>query len=134
MTFSQTVHLNKALLRPHHPVRIIDDILSSMPFAKAHQLNLKLNRQKCKFHVNEVPFVGHILTFEGVHCDQSKINDINNLEKTKYKTDMRRFFCMCNYVSKFIPNYSEKSANLRELLKGDIAWYWDVHRPQLFNE
>ena len=28
------VHLNNALLRPHHPVRTIDDILSNMPNAK----------------------------------------------------------------------------------------------------
>ena len=40
---------------------------------------------------------------------------------------------MCNYVSKFIPRYSEKTANLRELLKNDIAWYWDVHHEQSFN-
>ena len=92
---------------------------------RARQLNLKLNPQKCKFHVNKVPFVGHILTSDGVQCDQSKISDINNLEKPKDKTDLRKLFGMCNYVSKFIPNYSEKIANLRELLKYDIAWYWD---------
>ena len=33
---------------------------------RARQLNLKLNPQKCKFNVNKVPFVGHILTSEGV--------------------------------------------------------------------
>ena len=30
--------------------------------------------------------------------------------------------------------YSEKTANLRELLKDDIVWYWDVHHEQSFNE
>ena len=100
---------------------------------RAHQLNLKLNPQKCKFHVNKVPFVGHILTPEGVQCDQSKISAINNLEKPKDKTDLRRFFVMCNYVSKFILNYCEKTANLRELLKDHIAWYWYVHHEQSLN-
>ena len=89
---------------------------------RARQLKLKLNPQKCKFNVNKVPFVGHILTSEGVQCDQSKISAIINLAKPKDKTDLRRFFGMCNYVSKCIPNYSEKLANLRELLKDNIAW------------
>ena len=81
-----------------------------------------------------MPFVGHILTSEGVQCDQSKISAINNLAKPKDKTDLRRFFGMCNYVSKFIPNYSDKTANLKELLKDNIVWYWDVQHEQSFNE
>ena len=32
----------------------------------------------------------------------------------KDKTELRRFFGMCNYVSKFIPGYSEKTAIIRE--------------------
>ena len=84
--------------------------------------------------MNKVPFVGHILPSDGIKCDQSKISAINNLAKPKDKTDLRRFFGMCNYVSKFIPNYSEKTANLRELLKDNIVWYWDVQHEQSFNK
>ena len=32
------VHLNKALLRPHHPVKTIEDILSNMPNAKVFSI------------------------------------------------------------------------------------------------
>ena len=84
--------------------------------------------------MNKVPFVGHIPTSEGIQCDQRKLSTINNLEKPKDKTDLRRFFGMYNYVSKFIPNYSEKTTNLKELLKNNIDWYWDVHHEQSFNE
>ena len=41
---------------------------------RVRQLNMKLNAEKCKFHVpvTEVPFVGlgHVLTADGVKCDQ----------------------------------------------------------------
>ena len=39
----------------------------------------------------------------------------------KDKTELRRFFGMCNYVSKFIPGYSEKTAIIRELLRDDTS-------------
>ena len=186
------VHLNRALLRPHHPMKTIDDILRNMSNAKVfsilnaktsfwqipldeqssllttiitsncrykflrmpygitsgfevfqrsmehlfanqpceiivddilvygknteehdanlrqvfyrvRQLNMKLNAEKCKFHVTEVLFVGHVLTADEVKCDKSKISVITIMNTLKDKTELRRFFGMCNYVSKINP-------------------------------
>ena len=52
----------------------------------------------------------------------------------KDKTELRRFFGMCNYVSKFIPGYSEKTAIIRELLRDDTERFWDKQHDCAFNE
>ena len=101
---------------------------------RVRQLNMKLNAEKCKFHVTEVPFVGHVLTADGVKCDKSKISAITTMNTPKDKTELRRFFGMCNYVSKFIPGYSEKTAIIRELLRDDTEWFWDKQHDCAFNE
>ena len=125
---------------------IVDDILVYGKNAEEHdanlkqvlnrvrQLNMKLNAKKSKFHVTEVPFVGHVFTADGVKCDKSKISAITTMNTPKDKTELRRFFGMCNYVSKFIPGYSEKTAIIRELLRDDTEWFWDKQHDCAFNE
>ena len=125
---------------------IVDDILVYGKNAEEHdanlkqvlnrvrQLNMKLIAEKCKFHVTEVPFVGHVLTAEGVKCDKLKISAITTMNTPKDKTELRRFFGMCNYVSKFIPGYSEITAIIRELLRDNTEWFWDKQHDCAFNE
>ena len=39
----------------------------------ARRVNLKLNREKCKFLMDSLPYIGHILTKEGVRPDPNKV-------------------------------------------------------------
>ena len=40
---------------------------------RARRVNLKLNREKCKFLMDSLPYIGHILTKEGVRPDPNKV-------------------------------------------------------------
>ena len=40
---------------------------------QAREVNLKLNRKKCKVRKDEVPYVGHLLTKDGLKPDPEKI-------------------------------------------------------------
>ena len=41
---------------------------------------------------------------------------------------------MVNYVSKFVPNVSEITSPLRELLKRDVSWHWSVTHAKAFDK
>lgn len=69
---------------------------------KIRGCNMKLNPDKCKFRVTSVSYVGHLMTANGI----------------------KRFLGRTNYLSKFIPHYSEVTGPLRELLKQDVEWSW----------
>ena len=43
---------------------------------------------------------------------------------------MQRFLGMVNYFSQFIPNQSEISAPLRNILKKDVMWNWSYEHTQ----
>ena len=51
--------------------------------------NLKLNKDKCQFGVNELKFVGHIFSGEGVKADPEKIKAILQMPSPQDKTELR---------------------------------------------
>ena len=50
------------------------------------------------------------------------------------KSDLQRFLGMVTYLGKFVPNLSEVSAPLRELLEKNVAWSFDTPQQQAFQE
>ncbi|KAL2080104.1 hypothetical protein ACEWY4_023897 [Coilia grayii] len=204
------VHLNKALLRPHHPMKTVEQVISDMPGAKVFSIldakcgfwqvplsqklttfitpagryaflrmpygistgsevfqrcmeqlfegqpcaivvddilvwgstteehdmrhrqvmdriravNLKLNPDKCR----------HLLTDQGIKPDPTKTAAVRLMTPPEDKHGIQRFLGMTNYLSKFIPGYSEITAALRQLLLQDAEWSWQEHHATAFNK
>ncbi|KAL8611232.1 hypothetical protein ACOMHN_013663 [Nucella lapillus] len=99
---------------------------------RVRQIGLKLNLKKCKFRMKSVTFVGHKFTGDVLKPDTEKTDAIREMPAPKNKAALQRFLGMTNYLNKFIQNYSEKTAVLRELLRNDIIWSWtDAHQQAL---
>ena len=91
-------------------------------------INMKLNPEKCKFRVNSVQYVGHLLTADGVKPDPEKVKAVCEMEKPQDKQALQQFLGMTNYLSKFIPQYSDLTGPLRQLIHHDVEWHWhDAH-------
>ncbi len=99
---------------------------------RARQVNLKLNPQKCKFRLKEVSYVDHLFTERGLKPDPTKIQAITEMPLPKEKNALQSFLGMANYLGKFIPNFSELAAPLRQLLHRDVAWCWSQHQQEAF--
>ena len=95
---------------------------------------LKLNKEKCMFNVSELTYLGHILTSEGVKPDPKKKRAITNMQFPQSKNELRTFLGMVNYLRKFVPNLSDITAPLRELLEKDCKWYFDKVHKNAFNK
>ncbi len=91
---------------------------------KIRACNMKLNPDKCKFRVTSVSYVGHLLTADGIKPDPDKTTAVRQMPKPEDKQALQRFLGMTNYLSKFIPHYSDVTGPLRELLKQDAEWSW----------
>ncbi|GAB0092358.1 uncharacterized protein DMENIID0001_073480 [Sergentomyia squamirostris] len=92
---------------------------------------LKLNKDKCVFNQPMVTFLGHKLSAEGLHPDESKIEAIEKLQRPHNVKSLQRFLGMVNYLGKFIQNLSDLTAPLRDLLKAEI-WDWTSHQENAF--
>ena len=89
--------------------------------ARIEKSGLKLNKTKCKFGLNEVKYVGHIFSSEGVRADPSKIEAIVDMPMPENASDVHRFLGMVTYLGKFLPNLSDKTACLRKLIEKDAV-------------
>lgn len=115
---------------------VIDDILVWRRSREEHDrrlcqmmdrvraVNLKLNPDKCCFRVTEVPYVGHLLTDQGVKPDLAKTAAVRLIPLPEDRHGLQRFLGMTNYLAKFIPGYSDVTAPLLELLNQDVKWCW----------
>ena len=99
---------------------------------KAKQINLTLNIDKCKFKRNEITYLGHKLTENGIVPDPSKVEAISKMPPPLDKQGVQRVLGMVNYVAKFIPNVSAATAPLRALLQKDIEWQWGTEQQESF--
>ena len=64
-----------------------------------------------------VPYVGHLITADGLKPDPAKINAVQHMLQPNDKNGVRRFLGFVTYLSKFIPNLSEVDAPLHQLLE-----------------
>ncbi|XP_045782686.1 uncharacterized protein K02A2.6-like [Maniola jurtina] len=99
---------------------------------RAREVNLKLNKDKCKFSVKEVCFLGYVFTKEGAKVDQEKVKAIVNMPTPTNVKELQRVLGMINYLGPFIQNMSEKTQVLRNLLKKDSVWVWDENCEKSF--
>ena len=74
---------------------------------------IKLNSDKIELKAASMPYIGHILTSEGVKADQSKINAILEMQPLTDVAGVRQVVGKVNYLAKYLPHLSEVSESLR---------------------
>ena len=95
---------------------------------------LKLNEEKCKIRQREVPYVGHLLTAEGLKIDPQKVKAIHEMPEPNTKEDVMRFLGFVQFLSRYLPKLSTVDAPLRELEKSDVLFHWDYPQMESFRE
>lgn len=90
----------------------------------AHRAGLTLNSEKCQFGIQEVVFLGDVVSKEGIKPDPSLLDTILNLEAPTNKKAVQRMIGVINYFGKYIPRLSEHTANLRRLLHECVLFEW----------
>ena len=85
---------------------------------------MKLNRSKMKIKTFQVPYIGQILTANGLKPDPCKVRAVEEVPSPEDKPASLSFLVMANYISKFIPNLAVLSQPHRQLLHKDVEWRW----------
>ena len=101
---------------------------------RAKEMNLKLKVTKCKFRLESVSYVGHLFTKDGLKLGNEKIKAIKEMPVPENRKALQRFLGMLNYLHKFIENFSEKTTILRQLLRKDVQWCWQVEHQVAFEK
>ena len=102
--------------------------------ARCRERNLKLNPEKLKFRLQELPFMGHKVTISGLKPDDSKIEAITSMPVPSDKKAVLRFLGMCNFLAQYIPCLSEACSPLREISNSTSEFSWANTQEAAFND
>lgn len=110
-----------------------DGLLQTV-MTRARQSNIKFNKSKLQYKVTRVKYLGRIFTEKGMEADPDQIRAIKALESPKNKNDLKKILGMISYLCRFIPNMSEVTSPLRELVKQDIEFNWSDYHENVFRK
>ncbi|KAL0463343.1 UNVERIFIED_CONTAM: Transposon Ty3-G Gag-Pol polyprotein [Sesamum latifolium] len=124
----------------------IDDILVYSKNREEHEQHLRIVLQilkekelyaklsKCEFWVNQVVFLGHVISGDGVMPDPLKVKAVMEWRIPKNATEVRSFLGLAGYYRRFVEGFSIIAGPLTKLLRKGIAFQWTEQCQQSFDE
>ncbi|XP_037515543.1 uncharacterized protein LOC119391974 [Rhipicephalus sanguineus] len=95
---------------------------------------LRLKPEKCHFAYEELHFLGHIISRNGVRPDPQKTTAIAQFPQPDDKRAVRRFLGLCAYYRRFVKNFSHIAEPLTQLTKSDVPFKWEAAQRDAFKE
>ena len=99
---------------------------------REHQLYAKLS--KCEFWLEEVKFLGHVVSKGGVSVDPSKIEAVLNWERPKNVFEIRSFLGLAGYYRRFVQDFSRIAAPMTRLTRKGTRFVWTNACDEAFHE
>ncbi|MEW8546122.1 MAG: reverse transcriptase domain-containing protein [Candidatus Thiodiazotropha sp.] len=146
MTFQMVMGQVLRELNWKHVLCYIDDILVFSSNFQEHLIHLEqvfdslrkakltLKSEKCHFAVEQVKYLGHIITKDGVEVDPDNTSKVRSFPRPKSQKEIRTFLGLCNYYRRFIENFSKIASPLNALLAKDRKFVWNEACETSFNK
>ena len=95
---------------------------------------LKLQTKKCCFVQEQVRYLGHIVSANGIQPDKSKIQAVSAYPVPQDTKQLRQFLGLTNYYRRFVENYSKIAQPLHNLLKKEKKFSWNPEAQDAFEK
>lgn len=102
-----------------------------MKFRKA---GMKIRPDKCELFRDNVKFLGHMVSKDGIFMDPAKVKAIINWAAPTNLKELETFLGTCMYYKIYIKNFSEIVAPLTKLTRKNEAFRWGVECKKAFEE
>ena len=99
---------------------------------RLQKAGLKIKPNKCVFAAEEVKYLGHRVSANGIHCDHMKIAAVKKMPLPSNKKDLLTFLGLAQYYRRFIPNLARMSKPLYEMVKKNANFVYNKDRKQAF--
>jgi len=98
-----------------------DDRLKALK-KRFEEYNVKLNAEKCKYSVQKIKFLGHILSENGIEPNKELISGIVDAPYPENRQQLQSLIGSVQYYSKFIKGLAHILSPLTDLLKTKSSW------------
>ena len=118
-------------------VVFVDDILIYSQSKEEHENHLRIVLQalrdqqlyakfsKCEFWLNEVKFLGHVVSVSGVSVDPKKVEVVMSWEILKSVFEIHSFLGLVKYYKRFIEDFSWLAAPMIRLTQKGVKFEWN---------
>lgn len=108
-----TIH-SKTLAEHIEHIKIVFKILK--------EANLKLNPEKCEWLQTRVKILGHIVSFNKIEMDETKVKAINEIPYCKNVKEVQSFLGLAGYYRTFIKEFAEIAHPLYVLTRKNVVF------------
>ena len=127
-------------------VVFIDDILMYSKDRENHDTHLRVvletlrkehlyaNLSKCEFWLNEVSFLGNIVSKEVIRVDPKKIKVVVEWKPPRNVTEVRSFLGLAGYYKRFVKGFSMIAAPMTRLLQNIVKFEWGEECQRSFDK
>ncbi len=106
-----------------HVRRVLQRLLENRLFAKV---------EKCQFHARSVPFLGFILSPDGIRMDPTKVKAVADWPTPDSRRAVQRFLGFANFYKRFIRNFSQVALPLTDLTSTKKQFCWSSQAQTAF--
>ena len=85
---------------------------------------LKLSPKKCVLLQRSVPFLGHVVSDQGVSTDPKKIDAVRNWPLPRTAKDVKSYLGLCSYYRRFVRGFADIARPLYKLTEEQREFRW----------
>ncbi len=100
---------------------------------KLREIDLQMNINKCKFHVQKIFFLRLLLFIEKLKMNLRKVQAVVEWSTSTNLTQMQFFVDFCNFYRRFIKNFSKIVRSLIQLTQKKMIFEWDQACQTIFD-
>lgn len=89
---------------------------------------------KCKFLMREVPYLGFLLTADGIRIDPMKTEAIANLKVPNDVPELQHVLGLFQHYARFHPQFASTAVSLTNLTQKHTPWYWTPTCQRAFED
>ena len=89
---------------------------------------------KCELWLNEVSFLGHIVSKEGIRVDPRKIEVVVEWKPPRIVTEVRSFLGLAGYYRRFFKGFSMVATPMMRLLQKNVKYEWSEKCQRSFEK
>lgn len=101
-------------------------------FNRIRNAHLMLNPKKCSLFQQRVEFLGHVVTAEGIHTDERKIEAVREWPRPQDKHQLRSFLGLCTYYRRFVEGFADIAAPLHKMTEDKSVFVWNATSENAF--
>ena len=127
---SLLIYLDDVIIYSRTPEEHVERLRTVL--VRLGKAGLKLKPSKCFLFENQVEFLGHLVSREGIRpCDRN-IESIRAWEAPKTPREILQFLGLCGYYRHFVRDFGGLTACLTDLTAKQAVWSWGPQHEAAF--